>query len=171
MVRAVLLASSNNHADTLVRWAFGGVEPYVEAANAWLAEQGFTATRVDDATGLSGDNVGTADELARLAAMVLADRELAAMLDDPGDAPRSVARNVPDLVGRTSDGDVRAITRSFTDQAGLSYVFTAELPVVEGVEGGPRRITGRDAAHARLRDARPGRRRRGRRRPPRHPRR
>lgn len=141
VVRAVLLASSNNHADTLVRWAFGGVEPYVVAANAWLAEQGFTATRVDDATGLSGDNVGTADELARLAAMLLADGELAAMLDEPGDAPLG-ARIVPDLVGRESDGDVRAVTRSFTDQAGLSYVFTAELPVVEGVEGGPRRITG-----------------------------
>ena len=141
VVRAVLLASSNNHADTLVRWAFGGVEPYVVAANAWLAEQGFTATRVADATGLSGDNVGTADELARLAAMLLADGELAAMLDEPGDAPLG-ARIVPDLVGRESDGDVRAVTRSFTDQAGLSYVFTAELPVVEGVEGGPRRITG-----------------------------
>ncbi len=141
VVRAVLLASSNNHADTLVRWAFGGVDPYVEAANAWLAEQGFTATRVADATGLSGDNVGTAEELARLAAMVLADPELAEMLDDPGAAPVG-ARNVPDLVGRDVDGDARAITRSFTDQAALSYVFTAELPAAEGVEGGPRRITG-----------------------------
>src|SRR5690349_18188536 len=45
VVRAVLLASSNNHADTLVRWAFGSPDAYVEAANAWLAEQGFTATR------------------------------------------------------------------------------------------------------------------------------
>ena len=141
VVRAVLLASSNNHADTLARWAFGGVDPYVEAANAWLAEQGFTATRVADATGLSGDNVGTAEELARLAAMVLADPELAKMLDDPGAAPVG-ARNVPDLVGRDVDGAARAITRSFTDQAALSYVFTAELPAAEGVEGGPRRITG-----------------------------
>ena len=54
----------------------------------------------------------------------------------------SGARNVPDLVGRDVDGGARAITRSFTDQAALSYVFTAELPAVEGVEGGPRRITG-----------------------------
>ena len=153
VVRAVLLASSNNHADTLVRWAFGGVEPYVEAANAWLAEQGFTATRVDDATGLSSDNVGTAKELARLAAMIVADEELAAMLDDPGTAPLG-ARNVPDLVGRESDGDVRAITRSFTDQAALSYVFTAELPEWRASKAAPAG-SGRDAAHARLRDARP----------------
>lgn len=141
VVRAVLLASSNNHADTLVRWAFGSTAAYVEAANAWLAEQGFTATRVDDATGLSGDNVGTAEELARLAAMVLADGELAAMLEDSGTAPPG-ARVVPDLVARADDGEVRAITRSFTDQAALSYVFTAELPAGEGAEGGPRRVTG-----------------------------
>lgn len=140
VVRAVLLASSNNHADTLVRWAFGGVEPYVEAANAWLAEQGFTSTKVDDATGLSGDNVGSAEELARLAAMVTADPELAAMLEDPDAAPVG-ARNVPDLVGRSSDGAARAITRSFTDEAGLSYVYTAELPAADGAEG-PRRVTG-----------------------------
>ncbi|MGW4930791.1 hypothetical protein ACWEOH_16765 [Agromyces sp. NPDC004153] len=140
VVRAILLASSNNHADTLVRWAFGSPDAYVEAANTWLAEQGFTATRVDDATGLSGDNVGTADELARLAALVLADDQLAAMLDDPEAAPPG-ARVVPDLVGRADDGAVRAITRSFTDQAALSYVFTTELPAVEGVEG-LRRITG-----------------------------
>lgn len=141
VVRAVLLASSNNHADTLVRWAFGSTAAYVEAANAWLAEQGFTATRVDDATGLSGDNVGTAEELARLAAMVLADAELAAMLEDSGTAPPG-ARVVPDLVARADDGEVRAITRSFTDQAALSYVFTAQLPAGEGAEGGPRRVTG-----------------------------
>ena len=141
VVRAVLLASSNNHADTLARWAFGGVAAYVDAANAWLAEEGFTATRVDDATGLSGDNVGTAAELTRLAAMVLADDELAAMLDDPTAAPLG-ARSIPDLVGRASDGDVRAITRSYTDQAALSYLFTARLPTVDGIDGEPRRITG-----------------------------
>jgi serine-type D-Ala-D-Ala carboxypeptidase (penicillin-binding protein 5/6) len=141
VVRAVLLASSNNHADTLVRWAFGGVQPYVDAANEWLAEAGFTSTRVDDATGLSGDNVGTADELARLAGLVLADPALAAMLDDPGRAPLG-ARTVPDVVARPGTESVRAITRSFTDQAGLSYVFTTELPAVEGDDGAPRRITG-----------------------------
>ncbi len=99
-MRAVLLASSNNHADTLVRWAFGGVEPYVEAANAWLAEQGFTATRVADATGLSGDNVGTAEELARLAAHASSPTPSSRRCSTtPGAAPVG-ARNVPDLVGR-----------------------------------------------------------------------
>ena len=142
VVRAVLLASSNNHADTLVRWAFGGVEPYVEAANAWLAEHGFTATRVDDATGLSDDNVGTAEELARLAGLVTADPGLAQVLEQSDADPPLGARGIPDVVARAEDGTARAITRSFTDGGGLSYVYTAELPAAEGSSEGPRRITG-----------------------------
>ncbi|HEY6801196.1 MAG TPA: hypothetical protein VI121_11170, partial [Agromyces sp.] len=140
VVRAVLLASSNNHADTLVRWAFGTVDAYVEAANAWLAEHDFTTTRVDDATGLSGDNVGTAEELARLAGLVLADPALAAMFEDPTAAPLG-ARSVPDVVSRPGAEDVRAISRSFTDQAGLTYVFTTELPVAGG-DSEPTRLVG-----------------------------
>lgn len=139
VVRAVLLASSNNHADTLVRWAFGGVEPYVAAANDWLAENGFESTRVDDATGLSGENVGTAEELTRLVALALADTEVAEMFDGSA-TPVSGARNVPDIAAHLESEGVRSISRSFTDQAGLCLLFTAEIPGAEGDE--PRRIVG-----------------------------
>ncbi|MFC9558156.1 hypothetical protein [Agromyces sp. NPDC056965] len=140
VVRAVLLASSNNHADTLARWAFGGVDPYVEAANAWLAENGFTATHVADATGLSGDNVGTAEELTRLAALVLADPRLAELFG-VGDAP-SVAgeRTIPDVVARPGDAGVRALARSYTDQAGVSFVYTTTVPGLQGEP--PHRLVG-----------------------------
>ncbi|KRC62982.1 hypothetical protein ASE14_04100 [Agromyces sp. Root81] len=141
VVRAVLLASSNNHADTLVRWAFGGVDPYVEAANAWLAENGFTATRVADATGLSGDNVGTPEELTRLAGLVLADRRLAGLFA-VGDDPPAVTgeRNIPDIVARPGDAGVRALARSYTDQAGVSFVYTTTVPGLEGQP--PHRLVG-----------------------------
>jgi D-alanyl-D-alanine carboxypeptidase (penicillin-binding protein 5/6) len=150
VVRAVLLASSNNHADTLVRWAFGGVEPYVEAANAWLADNGFTATHVDDATGLSGDNVGTAEELTRLAALVLADPQLAEMYgvsSESSDASAtppapgtSTARNVSDVVDHAPAPGVRALARSFTDQAGLTFLYTSTVSAGEGET--PRRVIG-----------------------------
>lgn len=142
VVRAVLLASSNNHADTLVRWAFGGVDAYVDAANTWLAEQGFSATRVADATGLSDDNVGTAAELARVAALVVADPGLSAILAESDANPPLGSRSIPDVVARPEDGAVRALTRSFTDGAGLSFVYTAELPAAEGSSDGPRTIAG-----------------------------
>lgn len=42
VLQAMLLGSSNNHSDTLAAWAFGSVDEYVTAANAWLAEHGLT---------------------------------------------------------------------------------------------------------------------------------
>ncbi|MGW9629252.1 hypothetical protein ACWGST_00960 [Agromyces sp. NPDC055520] len=156
VVRAILLASSNNHADTLVRWAFGGTAPYVEAANEWLAENGFTATRVADATGLSGDNVGTPEELTRLAALVLAEPSLAAVYgvddgdasgggDSDGDAspsPPAAAdeRKIPDIVARPGDAGVRALARSYTDQAGVTFVYTTTVPGLE--DQPPYRVVG-----------------------------
>ena len=140
VVRAVLLASSNNHADTLVRWAFGGVDPYVEAANTWLADNGFTATHVSDATGLSGDNVGTPEELTRLAALVLADPRLAeafAIVDAP---PVAGERDIPDNVARSDDTGVRALARSYTDQAGVTFVYTTTVPGLD--DEPPHRLVG-----------------------------
>ena len=161
VVRAVLLASSNNHADTLVRWAFGGVDPYVEAANAWLAEAGFTATRVDDATGLSGDNVGTAEELARLAAP---------RARRPG--PRRNARR-PDggparcplraRCRRPAGRRERAGDHPELHRSGRSQLRVHDRPARRGRRcRRPDAHHRCDAPHARLRDARPGRHRRGR---------
>ncbi|MGI9824094.1 hypothetical protein [Agromyces sp. Marseille-Q5079] len=140
VVRAILLTSSNNHADTLARWAFGGVAPYADAANAWLEEHGFTATHVADATGLSGENVSTASEVAALASLALADPSLAAILENPGQASLG-AHAAPDLVDRVSDDGVREMTRGYTDEAGLSLVFTTELPA-DGTSGDAQRVVG-----------------------------
>jgi D-alanyl-D-alanine carboxypeptidase (penicillin-binding protein 5/6) len=139
VLRAVLLASSNNHADTLARWAFGSVEQYTTAANEWLAANGFPNTTVADATGLSGDNVGTAAELAGLAARVVADPALSAILD--GEITGGVGvRQVPDVISHLGDQNVRALARSFTDQALITFVFTRTVPGSAG--NAPVRIVG-----------------------------
>jgi D-alanyl-D-alanine carboxypeptidase (penicillin-binding protein 5/6) len=139
VLRAVLLASSNNHADTLARWAFGGVDQYTAAANEWLAANGFPNTSVADATGLSGDNVGTAAELAGLAGLVVADPALSAILD--GDITGGVGvRQVPDVIGHLGEQGVRALARSYTDQAAISFVFTKSMPSTGG--GEPIRLVG-----------------------------
>lgn len=139
VLRAVLLASSNNHADTLARWAFGSVDQYVVAANEWLTAAGFPETRVADATGLSGDNVGTAADLAGLAARVLDDPALAALLD--GEVSGGVGvRQIPDVVSRLGDQGVRAMARGFTDQAAISFVFTTTTTSSGGSE--PIRLVG-----------------------------
>ena len=50
---ALLLPSANNYAESLAVWAFGSMDAYLEAANAWIAEHGLTDTHVVDASGLS----------------------------------------------------------------------------------------------------------------------
>ncbi len=138
-VRAVLLASSNNHADTLARWAFGSVDAYVQRANIWLEEQGFATLRVDDASGLSGDSVGTAEEVARLAALALADPAIAAVYDAAasaeadGGGSAAGQRDIPDVVDHGADAGARALVRGYTDQAGLVFVYRAEQRI-EGAE-------------------------------------
>jgi len=138
VVRAALFASSNNHADTLARWAFGSLDGYVDEANAWLAEQGFESTHVADATGLSADNVGTAEELARLGAMALANPQLAALVADP-ERSDPTSRNVPDVIAHLGDHGLRALSRSYTDEAGVSFVFTT---TVSGDTDDPRVVVG-----------------------------
>jgi D-alanyl-D-alanine carboxypeptidase (penicillin-binding protein 5/6) len=131
VTRAMLLASSNNHADTLARWAFGSVDAYVERANGWLESHGFETLRVADATGLSGDSVGTAEEVARLAAMALAQPTIASIVDGEKAAG---ARDVPLTVDHAGEDGVEAIVRGYTDQAGLVFVGRAPIGTAEDAE-------------------------------------
>ncbi|GLI28705.1 hypothetical protein ARHIZOSPH14_29470 [Agromyces rhizosphaerae] len=121
MLRAVVLGSSNNHADGLARWAFGSVDGYTIAGNAWLAEHGIADTVVVDATGLSDDNVGTAADAARLGAYVAVEPALVDILAT-ADERTYGERAVPDVSAHDIDG-VRGLSRSYTNQAGLCFVF------------------------------------------------
>ena len=131
VLRAVVLASSNNHADTLATWAYGSLDNYVREANGWLDEHGFADLRVADATGLSGENVGTATELARLAAMVLADPALGPMFTGDEGPLAADERRIPDVIAHLDGDGIRAMSRSYTDEAALSFVFTSEITVAD----------------------------------------
>lgn len=131
VLRAVVLASSNNHADTLATWAYGSLDNYVREANGWLEEHGFADLRVADATGLSGENVGTATELARLAAMVLADPALGPMFTGDEGPLSADERRIPDVIAHLDGDGIRAMSRSYTDEAALSFVFTSEITVAD----------------------------------------
>lgn len=131
VLRAVVLASSNNHADTLATWAYGSLDNYVREANGWLEEHGFADLRVADATGLSGENVGTATELTRLAAMVLADPALGPMFTGDEGPLSADERRIPDVIAHLDGDDIRAMSRSYTDEAALSFVFTSEITVAD----------------------------------------
>lgn len=130
MLQALLLGSSNNHADTLARWAYGSVEDYVAAANAWLGENGMTGTVVVDATGLSDASVGTAADLARLSALALNDPVISAVLAEPVSGLPS-RRGISNTTTYLPESGVTGISRSYTDAAGICLLFALDV-VPEG---------------------------------------
>ncbi|MWB97382.1 hypothetical protein [Agromyces seonyuensis] len=134
VVRAILLGSSNNHAMMLAKWAYGTIDGYTSAADLWLADHGFESLRVDDATGLSEDNVGTAAEVARLGAMLVANPTLQEILDR-GATITVGEHRVPDNVNHLGEAGVRALSRSYTNTGWLSFVFAVDLSA-EGGDGG-----------------------------------
>lgn len=130
MLQAMLLGSSNNHAETLARWAFGATDAYVGAANAWLDENEMPDTTVVDATGLSDDSVGTATDLSRLAALALAEPAIASVLSEPVTGLPS-RRGISNTTTYLPEQQVTGISRSYTDAAGICLLFAGDV-VVEG---------------------------------------
>jgi D-alanyl-D-alanine carboxypeptidase (penicillin-binding protein 5/6) len=139
MLQAMLLGSSNNHADSLARWAFGSVDDYVTAANAWLAEQGLADTAVADATGLSDESAGSAADLARLSALALETPAIATVLSEPVTGLPS-RRGVINTTTYMPESGVIGISRSYTDAAGICLQFGIDVHV-EGADE-PLRVYG-----------------------------
>ncbi|MFD3444181.1 D-alanyl-D-alanine carboxypeptidase family protein [Microbacteriaceae bacterium 4G12] len=128
MLQAVLLGSSNNHADALVRWAFGSLDAYPAAAERWLRSHGLGDTVVTDATGLDERSVGTAADLARLAEIADSTPFLGEVLPA---ASVTTSRGVVianEAEYRAADG-IRGLSRSFTDAAGVCLLFAVPLPL------------------------------------------
>ena len=66
MLRLALMSSENRAASTLARHYAGGTPAFVAAMNAKAIALGMTRTHYADPTGLSADNVSTANDLAKL---------------------------------------------------------------------------------------------------------
>ena len=126
LLQALLLGSSNNHADSVARWAFGSVDAYVVAANAWLGDNGLTGSVVVDATGLHDASVGTATDLAHLAGLAATDPVVSAMLASPASALAN-RRGVENTTSYLAEEGITGISRSYTDAAGVCFLFTAEV--------------------------------------------
>jgi D-alanyl-D-alanine endopeptidase (penicillin-binding protein 7) len=68
LLKLALMASENRAAAALARAYPGGTQGFVAAMNHKAVELGMRRTRYVDGTGLSSENVSTAQDLARLAA-------------------------------------------------------------------------------------------------------
>jgi D-alanyl-D-alanine carboxypeptidase (penicillin-binding protein 5/6) len=152
VLEAMLLGSSNNHADLLARWAFGSVEAYLEAAEGWLAARGLTSISLVDATGLDENDVGTASDLARISALAFSEASIAEImaLDD---ASLPGGRSVDNRAAYQSELGYTGVSRSYTDEAGVTFLFALDPNASVDAEAGASASSagdGDDGAPARL---------------------
>lgn len=124
----MLMASANNYAQSLAIWAYGSVDAYLAAANAWLATQGLTGTVVDDTSGISSGSRSTPADLLRIGSLVMANASLAQIvgtpsIDIPGVGP------VTSTNGLLGESGVNGIKTGTTVDAGATLLYSAVLPV------------------------------------------
>ncbi|MFT4135937.1 D-alanyl-D-alanine carboxypeptidase family protein [Microbacterium sp.] len=122
----VLVASSNNHATSLVTHLFGDEQAYLAAARRWLDEHRLSHIQIADASGMSPDNRASARDLitlGRLAAATPAIAELAArpMTISPIGEPLP---NTNDLLGTLG---ITGLKTGHTTEAGYTALFTAPV--------------------------------------------
>lgn len=143
MMDAMLMASANNYAQSLANWAFGSEAAYVDAARAWLADNGFSHTVMNDATGMSPGNVSTIADLIELGKLAIADPIVSTIVATPAvDIPGvGLVTNRNGLLG--VDG-VDGIKTGTLDEAGSCLLFSVDhqvgdqtVTLVGAVLGGP----------------------------------
>lgn len=125
---AVLLPSANNYATSLAVWAYGSMDAYLEAANAWLAEHGLSETHVVDASGLSAASVSSPANLVEIGKLALAQPALAEIVAmKSADLPTvGTVVNTNKLLGTHG---VTGMKTGTTDEAGACLLYTAVAEV------------------------------------------
>ncbi len=68
----ILVPSANNYAISYARSVFGSDEAFLAAADDWLARNGLASVHIEEAAGLSDNNVATPADIVRLARIALA---------------------------------------------------------------------------------------------------
>lgn len=130
-LQAMLLASSNNMADTIVDSYFASKEEYLAYATDYLARVGLENTQVADTTGFSPESKSTPSDLIKLAQLALANPVIKEIVAQP-DATISVAGSIVNYNPLITDPDVIGLKPGATDEAGYTLLFAAELPTSSG---------------------------------------
>lgn len=130
MLQTILLPSANNMADSLAIWAFGSLEAYSAAANAYLAQHGITSTHVgSDASGYSPTTVSTAHDLVRLGELAIQDPVLAQIVDQPNATDIPVVKNIKNVNFLLGAANIVGVKTGNTDQAGGVFVSASRTTV------------------------------------------
>lgn len=124
-LQAVLLASGNNMADSIARWAFGSMQNYLDYANQLSKNLKMNQTHfATDASGYSPDSVSTAEDLVRLGLAAIQEPVLAQIVGQ-GSADITVGGHIPNTNTMLGKSDIVGIKTGHTDQAGSCFLFAA----------------------------------------------
>ncbi|MDQ3123709.1 MAG: hypothetical protein M3Q14_03435, partial [bacterium] len=124
-LQALLLASANNIADSLVRWHFGSMDAYLDYANDMIKNMGLSKTVIKDASGFSAQTVSTPSELIILGQEVLKQPVLAEIVTQSQATLPNIGLIKSTNRLLTSDGAMGIKTGS-TDEAGYCLLFAAK---------------------------------------------
>jgi D-alanyl-D-alanine carboxypeptidase (penicillin-binding protein 5/6) len=127
-LEAVLIPSGNNYSVSLALWAYGSVDAYLTAAEAWLADEGLDDTVVADTSGLSPASRSSPADLVDLAKLALANPAISSIVNLKSAVLPSIGTisNSNKLLGTNG---VDGIKTGTTDEAGACLLFSADILV------------------------------------------
>ena len=130
MLQAMLLPSANNMADSLAIWAYGSLNAYSLAANAYITSVGLSQTHVGiDASGYDPSTTSTAHDLVLLGELALRNPVIAGIVAQPsvtGIPLTTTVKNINSLLGTNG---VIGVKTGNTTQAGGVFVSASQVVV------------------------------------------
>jgi D-alanyl-D-alanine endopeptidase (penicillin-binding protein 7) len=139
MLRLALMASENRAASSLARHYPGGMEACVEAMNRKARSLGMLNTHFSDPTGLSSENVSTANDLARMVKAASEYDAIRAYTTTPSHYVevqpygKLLGYNNTNSLVRAGQWDIQVSKTGFISEAGKCLVMLANIasrPVV-----------------------------------------
>ena len=127
-LQAMLIASANNVADSLARWAFGSTADYIAYANKMAAGMGLTRTTVGNTNGFDDTTTSTADDLVNLGLKALQNPVIADIVSQPT-AVIPIAGQIKNVNWLLGSNGVEGIKTGNTDKAGGCYLFAAKRQI------------------------------------------
>ncbi|HSW36835.1 MAG TPA: hypothetical protein VLG37_00510 [Candidatus Saccharimonadales bacterium] len=120
-LQATLIASANNMAASLVTWAFGSEQAYLDYANSLAAELGLKNTHIADPSGFEPSTVSTATDLVKLGQAALQNPVLAQIVSQV-QAEIPVAGTIHSTNLMLGNSGISGIKTGNTDEAGGVYL-------------------------------------------------
>lgn len=129
LIEGIVLASANNMADSLAKWAFGSMDNYHQAARQWLASHNLTSTSVGgDASGFDPQTKSTPTDLCRVMLLATKQPALVEIMQEreavmpTGDVMTSTNR----LLGQNG---IFAGKTGYTEEAGRGFMLASQQTI------------------------------------------